>query len=122
MRAQRPFDGNNSTISNEDAGLLPRGHSIQLDKLTIRSTDPVNIWRATGYSAIQAGHARPSTGARFHDVYYFHTAFFSEAEILHEALHALLGAGDHVLLATNANLAALGKGGCNLTGHALKDN
>lgn len=44
------------------------------------------------------------------------------AEILHEALHTLLGAGEHVLRPGNAGLEALSAGGCNVTGHAKKND
>ena len=89
--------------------------------MLIKSTDPVSIFGRVGADAVQAGYARASTGATYHDVYYFGGSFFSEAEILHEALHTLLGERDISLNGRHADSFSLGQGGCNFLGHAIKN-
>jgi YD repeat-containing protein len=121
VAAQRPFDGRASTISAADAGLLPVGVSTHMGNVEIKSTDQVNSFARIGADAVQAGYARASTGATFHDVYYFSNDFFSEAQILHEAIHTLLGTGDDELRSRHADLQSLGKGGCNFLGRAVPD-
>lgn len=87
--AQRPFNGDASTLSLEDAGLLSRNSTDPVTGLP--STAPVNRYFGTRVAgSAQAGFARASTGASFNDVYYVPIAFF-EGQILHEALHTLLG-------------------------------
>jgi len=66
----------------------------------------------------QAGYARASTGATFHDVYYVSVPGFFEATILEEALHTFLGSGgsDAELERREADSESLKRAGCNSTG------
>lgn len=109
---QRAFDGMASTISLEGAGILPRGSSTMIGNQTVLSIASVAEFFARGaFEAVQASHARASTGATLNDVYYSKGSLF-DAVILHEALHTLLGASDPQLDARHADAMSLQEGGC----------
>jgi len=92
LRGMRPFDGYLSTISQGDAGLLPRSDP--------RASLPVSavFGGLEGFyvHAITAGYATPDDrGATQRDVYFGLT--FSSQNVLEETLHYFSGMGDSQL-------------------------
>jgi len=121
VRNQRPFNGDASTLSLEDAGILPRNSVTSEEGIVISSKMPVNEFFALRVAiAASAGFARRSTGADARDVY-FAPVIFTEEEILHESLHILLGASDADLKKRKGDLGALAAAGCNSLGHAYRE-
>lgn len=122
--AQRPFDGDASTVSLEDAGIVPRGGPIDIGGgYALPSTAQVRDFfgvRPRIAFAAQAGYARASTGATFHDVYYVPIPVFSESTILEEALHTFLGSqgSDAEIESRKVDSTDLQSAGCNSTGRA----
>lgn len=117
VRAQRAFDAKASTISMENAGLLPKGTTTKGGIQSIMAVkDAFNLEAA---NAVQAHYARASTGASFNDVYFL-PGGTSPTTILHEALHTLLGADDDKLMERHADVLSLANAGCNSTGQPLE--
>lgn len=114
VRGQRAFDGQASTISMQDAGLLRPGTVAIVEGVITRSTDSVSKFFEWRVASAQAGDARASTGATANDVYYLPLVFFEE-QILHEALHTFLGSSGSE---DKIDAQVLSNGGCNSSGKA----
>lgn len=116
LRAQRPFDGEKTTLTMAGAGIMRPGTTEELeDGVYVSSTETVASFFSKPFaSAVHAGAASSKTGATPLDVYY--GSGLDEYVILHETLHILLGLKDKDLTARGADLKSLARAGCNSVG------
>jgi hypothetical protein len=115
---QRVFDGTASTLSMEDAGLLPRGYSSSKSGFALSSTMSVQSFFALPIAAaVTAKFIKVGTGATLRDVYY-NPNNIDQVTILHETLHMFLGQDDPGL-GVKANYDSLIHAGCGNLGKAF---